>query len=497
MSDRLDRLMSYPSTWVMARADDSEPAFSLRCVLVLLTLIGAARGEAGMTWQFLSGIPLWSGLAAGCDLALLALYCLSPRSRARFESDGDTLLGYVLAILNIPLVMASFYIMIDFCISFFAQGFWKDLLGIACALIIQIKLIQATQGPNGTARQRPPLFTPLPNMTRALQGLVPTVGACIYGLCAYLLFRIVSGAFLGDASVALIEEGTSDALFRLEHPFGETHPGLLTWELFVLLFVASFVLVSSPLVAVISRGQRWHALATASLLGFLSSSLMAGEIEGAGVQRESRLLAKEMKHAHVAHTLEHMATALNFNEQDHASIASVAYRIELSGSPDKDVMRKLLENLEVYSAAEQPSDLPEIPGEEAALPLIGPAVSRIKQARIKEEARTEAATNALVVALSESSAYGLEQVTGDSSRFAELLVGAIADVTGESSEDMIKRMCSLTLRVFSRPETAASESIPTAAVLIDRSAEEVSRGREVQSAKAERAREIEVHPMAR
>jgi hypothetical protein len=105
----------------------------------------------------------------------------------------------------------------------------------------------------------------------------------------------------------------------------------------------------------------------------------------------------------------------------------------------------------------------------------------MRSKRVQEEARAEAAANALQELLTETSSTILGSVFKDNSRLTDLLISAVSDFISDNSEYSLTAVCARVLGVFSGKEKPLDPSFSTVPALIEKSETEVRREHEAAS----------------
>jgi len=411
MSDSLDKLLSFPSTLALDSGSRIELVRFLMISIIMAwvgfaktsPLLNLVKGPSDNSdFMYLA----WLAIGVMFDVSAIVINqrgILARRIVPKFVDD-------IAVILNIPVIIIFFLLIISFVYDLFASGFWRELAAIAIAVLIQVALVKVIRH----LRSRTPLQKTQPaKIRRAIavtEGLVSTAGASVFGFSAFLLFHLMAESFLPDDSAMLIEEKASHIIERLEHPFGLQHPALQTWLIFALLFVVAVFLRRPRLTSGIGVARRAESIVEMVVLGFLCFSLATAQVEQFGIGAESELLEKATEHLHVAHELRQAAIGLKLDDGEKATLGDSLTLFAERSDSDEAVGLKVISNIErgisddetAFDENEGTTADPD--GDRTGESTRGAAdskVLRIKEKRIREEARAAAATSALQEMLSQ------------------------------------------------------------------------------------------------
>jgi hypothetical protein len=485
MSDSLDRITSFPSTLALAGGENAGRDRVLTVCIVVL-LVGLARGASGIAYTCLAAMPVWSTAAAMFDILLIMFYVISRDNNNAMKMPVDTG-GWLFTIVNIPLAMALFTIVIDFLFSFFAMGFWKDTIVLSAFVLVQILLVKSLRRLTRFTGSPESTFTKA--MVNGVKGLISSTGACIFGFAAFLLFHVGAQSLLSDKLVTSIEELASSIMEGVEHPFGARHPGFQLWLIFVLLFVLAGLLGRSRLTSKLIAGRRLESILETALLAFICFSLTSSQIEQFGITRETELGQRAAERTEVAKELQRVVRERPLLASDKAILGDALKEIE-DARDSEDVAIKAISNVEKgrFSEDTVSDSYSRQTFADEKYGLILPASSsgrsrllEMRSKRVQEEARAEAAANALQELLTETSSTILGSVFKDNSRLTDLLISAVSDFISDNSEYSLTAVCARVLGVFSGKEKPLDPSFSTVPALIEKSETEVRREHEAAS----------------
>ena len=474
MSNSANRILSLPSALVLEKGLHADRVRLLTASIVLVS-IGLARGASAGGVVCMTALPVWFIIAVFIDIFAF----VADDSSGKASWLDSSLATLVFTVANIPVVFF-------FCISFlegifnvFHFGFWRELIAISIALAVQVAIV--TKLPPPSFGRESGLV--MRGIRAAIQGLVPTSGACILGFSIFLLFHLVAQSLLPDRAVVFVEEHASLFMERLEHPFGDGYPRIATWLIVVLVFAALAFANRPRLTSGIAGVRRWESIAETSLIAFLCFTLTCSQMEQFGIRREITLANKATKRAYAAYALK--ASALELSDDQKVALGFTLSEIREDKEPEEEVTVKAISHIEDGRSFDD--GISYLAGDEDALIEDGdigqitlsshksePRLLQIKEKRIQEENRAEAATNALLEVLSQTNSQLLGAAFANDKRTTELLVSAVSDFVSDNSEYSLEKVCSRVLRVLSGGENPIDPSLPAARDLVKKSEDEVN-----------------------
>jgi hypothetical protein len=261
------------------------------------------------------------------------------------------------------------------------------------------------------------------------------------------------------------------------------------WLIFVLLFVLAGLLGRSRLTSKLIAGRRLESILETALLAFICFSLTSSQIEQFGITRETELGQRAAERTEVAKELQRVVRERPLLASDKAILGDALKEIE-DARDSEDVAIKAISNVEKgrFSEDTVSDSYSRQTFADEKYGLILPASSsgrsrllEMRSKRVQEEARAEAAANALQELLTETSSTILGSVFKDNSRLTDLLISAVSDFISDNSEYSLTAVCARVLGVFSGKEKPLDPSFSTVPALIEKSETEVRREHEAAS----------------